>query len=68
MTTMESVTKLMGENVTQINSDSLELQFFCACEGENIEALKVIFNQSTNAIEVHLDLQPYLDLINSRNV
>lgn len=64
---MESVSKLIAENLTQIDYDTLELQFFCACELENIEALKVRFNQLTNAIEVYLDLQPYLDLINSRN-
>lgn len=68
MTTMKSIAKLMDENISQINLDTLELQFFCACEWENIEALEVRFNPSTNAIEVHLDLQPYLDLINSRNV
>lgn len=67
MITMKYLGKVMLDNETQIDPDSLELNIYCADDLISIEAQKTRYNPTTNAIEVYIDLQPYLEMINRAN-
>ena len=64
MLTMRSLDKIMLDNETQIDANNLELNIYCADDLISVEAQKTRYNPITNAIEVYIDLRPYLEMIN----